>query len=176
MAKQLGMSVPIVDYDNHPQCIMSWGSNTIKSNPDEYIGVNLGLNLKRKPKYIVVDPQRTQLAEKADIWLQLRPGTDVALAMAMMHVMVKEDLYDRHFVENYTTGFDKFCERLEEYPPEVGEEISWVPKEKIIAAARLFAETKPRRHPVGCRHRARRQLFELGPRAHLHVGADRQPG
>ena len=143
VAKQLGMSVPIVDYDNHPECIMSWGSNTIKSNPDEYIGVNLGLNLKRKPRYIVVDPQRTQLAEKADIWLQLRPGTDVALAMAMMHVMVKEDLYDRHFVENYTAGFDEFCERLEQYPPEVGEEISWVPKEKIIEAARLFAQIKP---------------------------------
>ncbi len=143
VSKQLGMSVPIVDYDNHPECIMSWGSNTIKSNADEYIGVNLGLNLKRKPKYIVVDPQRTQLAEKADIWLQLRPGTDVALSMAMMHVMVKEDLYDKDFVENYSTGFEQFCERLEEYSPEVAEKITWVPKEKIIEAARLFATIKP---------------------------------
>jgi anaerobic selenocysteine-containing dehydrogenase len=143
VSKQLGMSVPIVDYDNKPQCIMSWGSNTINSNPDEYIGVNLGLNLKLKPKYIVVDPQVTKLAAKADLHLQLRPGTDTALALSMMHVMVKEDLYDHDFVENYTTGFDKFCERLEEYPPEVGEEISWVPKEQIIEAARLFATIKP---------------------------------
>lgn len=143
VSKQLGIPVPIVDYDNHPQCIMSWGSNTINSNPDEYIGVNLGLNLKRKPSYIVVDPQRTRLAEKADIWLQLRPGTDVALALSMMQVMVKEDLYDREFVENHSLGFERFVERLEQYTPEVAEKITWVPKEKIIAAARLFAQTKP---------------------------------
>ncbi|UCG71583.1 MAG: molybdopterin-dependent oxidoreductase [Chromatiales bacterium] len=143
VSKQLGMSVPIVDYDNHPQCIMSWGSNTIVSNADEYIGVNLALNLKHHPKYIVVDPQRTKLAEKADIWLQLRPGTDVALAMAMMHVMVAEDLYDKEFVEKYSHGFDQFAERLKEYTPEVAEQITWVPKDKIIAAARLFAEIKP---------------------------------
>jgi anaerobic selenocysteine-containing dehydrogenase len=167
VSKQLGMSVPIVDYDNHPECIMSWGSNTINSNADEYIGVNLGLNLKRHPKYIVVDPQRTKLAAKADLWLQLRPGTDVALAMSMMHVMVKEGLYDHEFVENYTTGFDKFCERLEEYPPEVGERISWVPKEKIIEAARVFATTKPAaiqwgvgiEHGVNCADSDRSLIF-----------------
>ncbi len=143
VSKQLGIPVPIVDYDNHPKCIMSWGSNTINSHADEYIGVNLALNLKRNPKYIVVDPQPTQLAKKADLWLQLRPGTDVALALSMMHVMVKEDLYDHDFIENYSLGFDKFVERLEEYPPEVAEKITWVPKEKIIEAARLFATIKP---------------------------------
>jgi anaerobic selenocysteine-containing dehydrogenase len=142
VSKQLGLPVPIVDYDNHPACIMSWGSNTINSNPDEYIGVNLALNLKHDPKYIVVDPQRTRLAEKADIWLQLRPGTDVALALAMMHVMVEEDLYDHEFVDNYSYGFDRFAERLKQYPPEVAEKITWVPTEKIVAAARLFAKTK----------------------------------
>ncbi len=167
VSKQLGMSVPIVDYDNHPECIMSWGSNTIKSNADEYIGVNLGLNLKRKPRYIVVDPQRTDLAKKAEIHLQLRPGTDVALSMAMMHVMVKEDLYDKNFVENYSTGFEQFCERLEEYSPEVAEKITWVPKEKIIEAARLFASIKPAaiqwgvgiEHGVNCADSDRTLIF-----------------
>ena len=167
VSKQLGMSVPIVDYDNHPACIMSWGSNTIKSNADEYIGVNLGLNLKRKPRYIVVDPQKTDLAKKAEIHLQLRPGTDVALSMAMMHVMVKEDLYDKNFVENYSTGFEQFCERLEEYSPEAAEKITWVPKEKIIEAARLFAKTKPAaiqwgvgiEHGVNCADSDRTLIF-----------------
>ncbi|MDJ0926517.1 MAG: molybdopterin-dependent oxidoreductase [Gammaproteobacteria bacterium] len=167
VSKQLGIPVPIVDYDNHPSCIMSWGSNTINSNADEYIGVNLGLNLKRKPQYIVVDPQRTKLAQKADIWLQLRPGTDVALAMAMMHVMVKENLYDHEFVENYSYGFDKFVERLEEYPPEVAEKITWVPAEKIVAAARMFAKAKPAaiqwgvgiEHNVNCANSDRCLIF-----------------
>ena len=63
--------------------------------------------------------------------------------MGMMHIMVKEDLYDRDFIEKYTTGFDKFIERLEEFPPERVEQITWVSKEKIIEAARIYATTKP---------------------------------
>jgi anaerobic selenocysteine-containing dehydrogenase len=155
VSKQLGMPVPIVDYDNDPRCIMAWGSNTIISNADEYIGVNLGRTLNRGAKLIVVDPRATRLARKADLWLQLRPATDSALALGMMHVIVTEGLYDRELVDNYTTGFDALRERLEQYPPEVVERTTWVPAEKIVAAARLYATTTPAaiQRGVGIEHK-----------------------
>ncbi len=143
ISKLMGMDISLCDYDSKPACVVAWGSNHLISNPDENKGINLAKTLTNGAKFLVIDPRRTKLADKADLFLQIRPATDSALALAMMHVIVKEDLYDHHFVENYTTGFEKFVERLEEYPPERAEKITWVPKEKIIEAARLYATTKP---------------------------------
>ncbi len=143
ISKVLGMDIPMVDYDSRPKCVLNWGSNHLISNPDENKGINLAQTLRDGAKMIVVDPRRTRLAKRAEHFLQIRPATDVALAMGMMRVIVKEDLYDHDFVENYTTGFDKFVERLEKFTPERVEEITWVPKEQMIAAARLYATTKP---------------------------------
>jgi len=143
ISKVMGMDIPVCDYDNDPKCVLVWGSNHLISNPDENKGINLAMCLNRGARLIVVDPRRTRLAEKADIWLQVRPATDSALAMAMMHVIVKENLHDSEFIEKFTSGFDKLCERLEKFTPEAAEEITWVPKEQIITAARLYAQTKP---------------------------------
>ena len=143
ISKLMGMDISLCDYDGNPACVVAWGSNHLISNPDENKGINLAKTLKNGAKFIVIDPRRTKLADKADLFLQIRPATDSALALAMMHVIVKEDLYDHHFVENYTTGFDKFVERLEEFTPERAEKITWVPREKIIEAARLYATTGP---------------------------------
>ncbi len=143
ISKVMGMEIPMCDYDNDPQCVLVWGSNHLISNPDENKGINLAMTLRKGARLIVVDPRRTKLAEKAELWLQVRPATDSALAMGMMHVIVKEKLYDEDFVNNYTTGFDKFVARLERFSPQVVEKITWVPRDKIIAAARIYAETKP---------------------------------
>jgi anaerobic selenocysteine-containing dehydrogenase len=143
VCKALGMEIPLCDYDGQPECVVAWGSNHLISNPDEGKGINLARALSRGAKLIVIDPRRTLLAQKADLWLQLRPGTDSALALGMLRVIVDEGLYDRAFVEQYTTGFDALCERLAEYPLDVVERITWVPAEKIAAAARLYANTKP---------------------------------
>jgi anaerobic selenocysteine-containing dehydrogenase len=134
---------PIIDYDHFPKCIMMWGNNVTISNPDEYKGEPFSVALEAGARLIVVDPRLTRPAARADIWLQLRPGTDAALALGMLNVIVNEALYDREFVERYTYGWDEFVERVNEYPPERVEAISWVPREKIRAAARLFAATKP---------------------------------
>jgi len=99
--------------------------------------------LSARPKLIVVDPRLTFLASRAELWLQIRPGTDTALALAMANTIVDEKLYDRAFVEKYTHGWDSFVGRLREYPPEKVEEITWVPAAKIREAARLYASTKP---------------------------------
>ena len=134
---------PIVDYENNPKCIMVWGNNLVISNPDCYKGEPFSTALDAGAKLIAVDPRLTRIAARADIWLPLRPGTDTALALGMCNVIVQEELYDKKFVENYVHGWDAFVRRVNEYPLKKVEEITWVPKEKIQEAARLFATTKP---------------------------------
>jgi anaerobic selenocysteine-containing dehydrogenase len=98
---------------------------------------------QRGCKLIVVDPKRIPLAKDADIHIQLRPGTDCALLLAMMNVIITEGLYDREFVEKYTVGFDKLVDHVKTYTPERMAKITWVPAEKIREAARLFGTVKP---------------------------------
>ena len=134
---------PIVDYENNPKCIMVWGNNIVISNPDEYKGEPFSVALSKGAKLIAVDPRMTRIAARADVWLQLRPGTDAALALGMLNVIVNEGLYDKQFVENHVYGWEPFVNRVNEYPLDRVEAITWVPREKILQAARLFASTKP---------------------------------
>jgi anaerobic selenocysteine-containing dehydrogenase len=134
---------PIVDYENAPKCLMVWGNNIVISNPDEYKGESFSVALSKGAKLIVVDPRLTRIAARAHVWLQLRPGTDAALALGMLHVIVEEKLYDKEFVENWVHGWEPFVKRVREYPLSKVEEITWVPAEKIREAARLYATTKP---------------------------------
>jgi len=136
-------SNPVVDYENHPRCIMVWGNNIVISNPDEYKGEPFSVAVNKGAKLIVVDPRLTRIAARADIWLKLRPGTDTALALGMANVIIEEGLYDKDFVENWVHGWDEFKKRASEYSLERVEKITWVPKEKIVQAARLYATTKP---------------------------------
>ncbi len=94
-------------------------------------------------KLIVVDPRATESASLADIHLQLRPGTDCALAMAMLHVIIGENLYDHDFVSKWCYGFDQLKERVQDCTPAKMSEITWVPENKIIEAARMLARHKP---------------------------------
>lgn len=126
-----------------PECILLWGNNPVVSNPDSFMGWWMVECMKRGTKLIVVDPRRTWLANKAEIWLQIRPGTDAALALAMINVIIEEELYDKEFVEKWTFGFEQLKERAKQYSPEKVEKITWIPKEKIIEAARFYARSKP---------------------------------
>ncbi len=123
------------------KCIMVWGFNPGASRPTT--AKHILENVKKGAKLIVVDSRTTQLAKKADLHLQPRPGTDCALALSMMNVIISEKLYDRNFVERWTTGFDKLEEHVKNYPPEKTEKITWVPAEMVRKAARMFATTKP---------------------------------
>ena len=134
---------PIVDYENHPKCIMVWGNNLVISNPDCYKGEPFSVSIDKGAKLIAVDPRLTRIAARSDVWLQLRPGTDTALALGMLNVIVNEELYDREFVKNHVHGWKPFVERVNEYPLNKVETITWVPAEKIREAARLFATTRP---------------------------------
>ena len=146
-------ALPVCDYygETKPACILVWGHNPLNSGPDGELGFHSrDLLWEGKTKFIVVDPRRTELAAKGAIWLQLRPGTDDALALAMINVIVTENLYDKDFVERWTHGFPQLAEHVRAFTPEWAEPITWVSAEKIRAAARLFAATKPACVEWGC--------------------------
>ncbi len=123
------------------KCIFALGRNPFHSGTP--MSRHLMDALERGVKLIVADPRLTPLASKADIHLQLRPGTDGALALAMANVIISEGLHDREFVSRWTRGFDEFRRYAAEFTLERAEEVTGVPAEKIHEAARLYATSKP---------------------------------
>ncbi|MSQ71550.1 MAG: molybdopterin oxidoreductase family protein [Betaproteobacteria bacterium] len=121
--------------------IIIWGSNPIVSNLHLWSRVQEAK--RRGAKVIAIDPWRSQTAEKCDEHLALLPGTDGALALAMMNVIIGEDLIDRDYVERHTLGYAQLRERVKAYPPDTVAAICGVPAERIIALAREYAGTKP---------------------------------
>jgi anaerobic selenocysteine-containing dehydrogenase len=117
-----------------------WGHNPDQS--DFPLKFFMKKNLKKGAKLVVIDPKRIPMADQADMYLRIRPGTDGALALAMMSVIIEENLYDRDFVERHTTGFDKLVPHVKPYTPEWAEELTWIPANDIRKLARLFANTK----------------------------------
>jgi thiosulfate reductase/polysulfide reductase chain A len=123
-------------------CILLWGANPRVSVPYP-VGEGIFEVKKRGTKLIVIDPRPTDYAKVADYWLQLRPGTDDALALGMLNTIIKEEIYDKEFVSEWCFGFDKLKTHVEEYTPARVSEITWVPAKNITEAARMFAKTKP---------------------------------
>jgi len=127
-----------------PACILIWGCNITHSGAaDGMCGGMLQRALREAHKVIVVDPRRIAPAETADHWLQLKPGTDGALALAMINTILAEDLVDHHFVDHHTTGFDKLVEHVRSFTPEWAEPITRVKALDIRAAARTYATHSP---------------------------------
>ena len=143
---------PVSDFTGGtpPACMLFWGHNPLNSGPDGETRFNVREALDTNPKVIVVDPRETELARRADIWLQLRPGTDDALALAFLNVIIGEDIFDAPFVNQWTYGFDALRSHVRTFTPEWASSITWVPADKIRGAARLFARTKPAMLEWGC--------------------------
>ena len=123
------------------KCILVWG----KHDADTALGVADAINhaLSNGAKLIVVDPIQTPLAQKADIWLQIKPGHDGLLAMAMINEIISQDLQDHAFIEGFTTGFDQLqevarCYAIDTIAPDI-----WLDPGQVREAARLYASTKP---------------------------------
>jgi anaerobic selenocysteine-containing dehydrogenase len=199
----IGTKIPVADFygwgGQFPKCVMIWGNDPL-TNADGMISNRLKPTLRGGAAIIAIDPLETHWARRSDCWLQVRPVTDGALALGLLHVVLTEELYDRAFVERWTnapflvredtgdlldlgedgrpgyrvwdpkrgascppdeskhpalTGryevngiavrpaWELLLERVKEYPPDRVAEICWVPAEKIVEAARLFATTKP---------------------------------
>ena len=135
---------PAIDYAGDPKCIVMWGCNPLWTNPDEYKGVSFWRAYQKGAKLIVIDPRKGFLAKRADLWLQVRPGTDAALTLGFHNVIIEEELYDKEFVSQYIHGWDEFVERVKnDYPLDRVEEITWVDRDLIRQAARLYATTRP---------------------------------
>jgi anaerobic selenocysteine-containing dehydrogenase len=124
------------------KCIILWGHNPEQSFPGLMMQeINEGL--KSGAKLIVVDPRGIPLAKKADHWLPVRPGTDVALLLCFINIIIKNELYDRNFVEKWTFGFEELREHVSKYTPEYCSEITWIPADQIEKSALTFGKTKP---------------------------------
>lgn len=123
------------------RCVVVWGINPEQS--DIYEARDILQARRRGAKLIVIDPRRISLAGKADIYAQIRPGTDSVLALGLLNVIMGEELYDKDFVANWTVGFDKLREHVKRYSPEVVERITWVSAETIRQLARMYANSKP---------------------------------
>ena len=125
----------------HAALILIWGSNTLTSN------VHLWPFIQRArangAQMVVIDPARTRTARQADEWIAIHPGTDGALALALMHVIIAEDLHDADYVERYTLGFGALAERVAGWTPERAAEITGIAPERIRELARDYATTRP---------------------------------
>ncbi|MDI6759983.1 MAG: molybdopterin oxidoreductase family protein [Candidatus Brocadiaceae bacterium] len=136
----------------YSRLVIAWGTNTFSTNVHQLPFLR---EARRKGAlYAVVNPFRVKGAEVADLFLQPRPGSDAALALGMMHVIIKEGLFDRDFVSRSTSGFEELQGRVEEYPLERAEELTDIEAKKIREFARLYAASKPSFIYVGsgCQH------------------------
>jgi anaerobic selenocysteine-containing dehydrogenase len=133
-------AIPSPDVEN-TQCVLLWGINPADSALPRRMKIQDAR--KRGAKLIVVDPRKTHFARQADVHLQPRPGTDGALALALLKVIVDENLYDAEFVAKWTVGFDELKALLATYFLAELEKVTWVPQDDIQRAARLYAEAKP---------------------------------
>jgi len=125
-----------------PEYVLIWGNNPVYSNSDGFLGHWIVELMKRGTKLMTIDPRLTWLAGKSEYFLQIRPGTDAALALAMGNVICEEELYDREFIEKWTRGFDAYRERVKEYPPEKAAAICGVDAELIRQAARALGKAR----------------------------------
>lgn len=113
------------------------GSNTTENHP--VIAAQLRQAVENGAKLIVADPRRIDLVRDADVFLQVKPGTNIALLNGMMHVIIKEDLIDKEYIENKTENFAQLKELVEKYTPDFVAGICEVNAEDIVKAARIYA-------------------------------------
>ena len=126
-----------------PELIVFWGKEPLPSNGDGLFGHAAIDLMRRGSKLMSIDPRVNWVSTRADWHLRLRPGTDAALGMAMLNVIIEEDLYDHDFVDKWCYGFEQLAERVKEMPAEKAAEICDLDANQIREAARVYAAAKP---------------------------------
>ncbi|MGA3083370.1 MAG: molybdopterin-dependent oxidoreductase [Thermodesulfobacteriota bacterium] len=134
---------PIPDYEVPTGLILNWGSNLLKSNEEGIIALSLLKSIKRGADLIVVDPRKTHLASIAQSHLQIKPGSDIALALGLIHIIIREGLFNREFVNQWTLGFQELKEQVAEFTPERAADLTWLTPEEIIQTAWTYATSQP---------------------------------
>ncbi|MDP8908847.1 MAG: molybdopterin oxidoreductase family protein [Chloroflexota bacterium] len=125
----------------HARYIVAWGANVVSANMHQMTFVREAQ--RNGATFVHIDVHRNRTSAFADRFVQARPGTDAALALGMMHIIVRDGLHDEAYVRAHTVGFDDLVRRLEEYPPARVERITGVPVEEIERLAREYATTRP---------------------------------
>jgi len=139
LAHQLTFGTLLLEEPEKAKCIILWGHDPDNSNPP--LAKLIHKALDNGLQLIIINPKRTPLAKRG-IHIPIRPGTDCALALGMLNVIISEGLHDKEFIDKYTIGFDKLVEHVKQYPPEKVEKITWVPAADIRRIARIFAEAE----------------------------------
>ncbi len=140
LAHQLTFGTFLVEEPEKAKCVILWGHDP--DNSKLPLASKLYEALDKGQELIVINPKRTPLAKRG-IHIPVRPGSDCALALGMLNVIISEDLYDEECVAKHTLGFDELREHVKQYPPETVEKITWVPADDIRRIARIFATAKP---------------------------------
>lgn len=148
MARQMTFGTQYLEDPGRAECVVVWGRNMDASGGLVAEKIYKAMEAGTLKNLIIIDPKRIPMAEKG-IFIQIRPGTDTALMLAMMNVIIGEKLYDKEFIDKYTLGFDKLVEHVKEYTPEAVEKITWVKAEDIRKIARIFATSKPGANVAG---------------------------
>ena len=136
----------------HSRLILLWGTNTIVTNLHQWPIIQRAR--KAGAKVVVIDPLRTRTAAAADWHVRPLPGSDAALALGLMHVIVAEGLHDADYVERYTEGFERLQDELAQWSPDRVAAVTGVGAEEIVALAREYATTRPAaiRRLIGIEH------------------------
>lgn len=136
------------DYDN-TKLVLFWGSDPLTSERFGSYAAYNGMRqiiprLKEKgTRMICIDPFRSKTVQQADDWIRIKPGGDVALGLAMIHVIIREEIYNKAFVESYTVGFEALAEHVLPFSPSWAEGLTGIPEKTILDLARIYATTKP---------------------------------
>src|SRR6201998_650388 len=125
----------------HSKYIIAWASNIHGNNV--HLWPFIAEARRNGAKLVVIDPYRTRTAECADWYVPINPGRDAALALAMMHVIIGENLHDADYVAKYTLGFEQLSEKVKEYPPERVAQWTGISAEDIRKLAIEYATTRP---------------------------------
>jgi anaerobic selenocysteine-containing dehydrogenase len=125
----------------HSRYIIAWAANIHGNNVHLWPFIEQAR--RQGAKLVVIDPYRTRTAACADWYLPINPGTDAALALAMMHVIIGEKLYDADYVERYTLGFEELRDKVKDYTPERAAKWTGIAASDIVKLAREYATTRP---------------------------------
>jgi anaerobic selenocysteine-containing dehydrogenase len=127
---------------DHADTICLYGHNVAETQAVLWMRMLDRLEGPNPPKLVVVDPRPTPAAQRADVHLAIKNGTNLALMNALLHEVIANDWVDHEYVEAHTTGFDNLKQTVTEYPPETAAEICDVPAEQIRQAARIIGESE----------------------------------
>jgi len=161
----------------HSKYIVLWACNMLSTNAHMWPFVMEAQ--RRGAKVVVIDPLKTKTAQLADWHIPIRPGTDAALALGMMHVIIRDGLVDQDYVSKYTVGYDELAQRAAEYTPAKVAEITGLPAEDVVKLARDYAQQQPSAIRIGVgieRSAGGGQLVRALSCLPALVGAWRKPG